>query len=432
MIFVKVKIWDHEVGVVSWNSTAGYSTFEIREDFIKHNINISPITMPWERILRGQRIFEFSELNYNTYNGLPGLLSDSLPDAYGNRLIITWLETQGRNPDSFSPIEKLSYIGKRGMGALEFEPSNNPHGDISSQIELSKLIELADKVLDDRKKLNLNLNKDEELALSELIKIGTSAGGQRPKAIIAYNPESGEIRSGQVNTPEGFGYYILKFDGIKSVALGDPEGFGKIEMAYHKMAISCGIDMMPCNLIHENNRSHFITKRFDRSDDNKKIHLQTLCAIAHYDYQLPGAYSYESAFAEMRDMGLPYYDFEQLYKRMVFNLIARNQDDHTKNISFILKQGGEWRLSPAYDVCWSFNPKGDWTSSHQMTINNKRDNFTHDDLLLFAKNQGIKKAEVLIEQVKDAVSTWSKHAKLLDVEPGRIRLIEKTHRMHIK
>ena len=431
MIFVKVKIWDHNVGVVSWDSKPGYSTFEIREDFIRQNINISPITMPWERILRGQRIFEFPELNYNTFNGLPGLLSDSLPDAYGKKLIITWLEKQGRNPDSFSPVEKLSYIGKRGMGALEFEPANNPYEEISSRIELSKLIELADKVLENREKLNLNLNRDEELVLSELIKIGTSAGGQRPKAIIAYNLKSGEIRSGQVKTPEGFDYYIIKFDGIKNGGLGDPEGFGKIEMAYHKMAISCGIDMKPCNLIHENNRSHFITKRFDRTDDNKKIHLQTLCAIAHYDYQMPGAYSYESALTEMRDMGLPYYDFEQLYKRMVFNIIARNQDDHTKNISFILKQGGEWRLSPAYDVCWSFNPDGDWTSSHQMTINNKRDDFTYNDMLLFAKNQGIKKAGVIIEQVKDAVSTWSKHAKSLDVEPGRIKFIEKTHRMNI-
>jgi len=432
MIFVKVKIWGHDVGVVSWNSKAGYSTFEIREDFIRQNINISPITMPLELILRGQRIFEFPELNYNTFNGLPGLLSDSLPDAYGTRLITTWLENQGRDPDSFSPVEKLSYIGKRGMGALEFEPAVNLNENISSRIELSKLIELADKVLENREKLHLNLNKEEELVLSELIKIGTSAGGQRPKAIIAYNPESGEIKSGQVNTPEGFGYYIIKFDGIKNGGLGDPQGFGKIEMAYYKMAKSCGIDMMPCNLIHENNRSHFITKRFDRTNDNKKIHLQTLCAIAHYDYQMPGAYSYENTFAEMRDMGLPYYDFEQLYKRIVFNIIARNQDDHTKNISFILKQGEEWRLSPAYDVCWSFNPDGDWTSLHQMTINNKRYDFTHNDLLLFAKNQGIKKAEVLVEQVKEAVSTWSKHAKSLDVEPGIVRLIEKTHRMHIK
>ena len=430
MILLNVKIWDINAGVIYWNADKNYSTFEISKDFVHYGLDLAPLTMPLKDIMRGQYIFEFPELSYRTYNGLPGLLSDSLPDSYGNRLILSWLERQGKDEKSFSPVEKLSYIGKRGMGALEYEPAIKPFEESSSKIELNELLDLAEKVLAERKKIKLNLSEDEEKVLSELIKIGTSAGGQRPKAIIAYNKKTGEIRSGQINAPEGFKNCILKFDGIKSGSLGDPEGFGKIEFVYHKMATACGIKMMPCDLISGNNRTHFLTERFDRVG-NEKIHLQTLCAVAHYDYLLPGAYSYEGALAEMREMELPYEDIEQLYKRMVFNIIARNQDDHSKNISFILKKGGEWRLAPAYDVCWAFNPSGEWTDKHQMTINSKRDDFIEKDLLDFAAQQGINKPNEIIESVKEAVAYWTKLARQYDINNEAIKYIEKTHRLDL-
>jgi len=431
MITVNVSIWGIDVGVVSWDSTKGYTSFEIHPEFPQHGLDLAPITMPLEDILRGQRIFEFPNLNNNTYSGLPGMLSDSLPDAFGNLVIKAWLESQGRDANSFSPVEKLSYISKRGMGALEFYPSNNRVKTPQDNIELENLIHLVEKVLDDKQNFTVNIEKNEEQALAELISIGSSAGGQRPKAIIAYNKKNGEIKSGQIDVPEDFEHYILKFDGIKAGKLSDPAGYGKIEMAYHKMAVNCGIDMMFCDLKHENGRSHFITKRFDRKN-NVKIHSQTLCAMAHYDYKQPGAYSYEGAFAEMRDIGLPYKDFDQLYRRMVFNVIARNQDDHTKNISFIYEKGKEWRLAPAYDICWSYNPIGEWTNQHQMSINNKRDHFEIEDLITFAKVQNIKNANQIIEEINNRVSKWPEFAKQYDVEKEKLEYIKKTHRLNLR
>lgn len=430
MVTVNVKIWGIDVGVVSWNSDRGYASFELFPDFHQHGLNLAPLKMPLEDIILGQRIFEFPQLNNETYNGLPGMLSDSLPDAFGNQVIKAWLETQGRDTKSFSPVEKLSYISERGMGALEYYPANYKPNASKKDIELENLINLVEKVLDDRRKFTVNIEKNEEQALAELITVGTSAGGQRPKAIIAYNRNTGEIRSRQIEAPDEFEQFIIKFDGLKKGKLSDPAGYGKIEMVYHLMAKECGINMMFCDLLHENKRSHFITKRFDRKN-GEKIHSQTLCAIAHYDYMKPGVYSYEGTFAEMREMGLPYSDFEQIYKRMVFNVVSRNQDDHTKNISFLLDKNGEWCLGPAYDVCWSYNPDGDWTNVHQMTINNKRDNFSMEDLLQFAHVQNIKRPMKIIEQVIEAISQWPQLAKEFDIESDRINYIKKTHRLKL-
>lgn len=430
MVTVNVKIWDIEMGVVSWDPVKGYASFELFPDFHTHGLDLAPLSMPLEDIIRGQRIFEFPHLNNETYSGLPGILSNSLPDAFGNQVIKAWLESQGRDPASFSPVEKLSYINERGMGALEYYPANYKPNSVNKDIELENLINLVDKVLDDRRNFTVNLDKDEEQALAELITVGTSAGGQRPKAIIAYNRETGEIRSGQVDTSSEFEQFIIKFDGLKDGKLSDPAGYGKIEMVYHQMAKECGIEMMFCDLLYENGRSHFMTKRFDRKN-GEKIHCQTLCAIAHYDYKKPGMYSYEGTLAEMREIGLPYSDFEQLYKRMVFNVVSRNQDDHTKNISFLLEKNGEWRLSPAYDVCWSYNATGDWTNMHQMTLNNKRDNFTMNDLLIFADIQNIKKPKVIIQEVINAVAKWPQLAKEYHIEENKIRTIEKTHRLKL-
>jgi serine/threonine-protein kinase HipA len=317
------------------------------------------------------------------------------------------------------------------MGALEYYPANYKPKTEDKDIELESLINLVEKVLDDRRSFAVNLDEDEEQALAELITIGTSAGGQRPKAIIAYNRKTGEIRSGQVEVPEDFEHFILKFDGIKKGKLSDPAGYGKIEMVYHLMAKECDIDMTYCDLLHKNDRSHFITKRFDRKN-GVKIHSQSLCAIAHYDYMQAGMYSYEGALAEMREIGLPYSDFEQLFRRMVFNVVARNQDDHTKNISFLLEKGGEWRIGPAYDVCWSFNPGGDWTNEHQMTINGKRDNFDIRDILSFAEIQNIKRPKEIIEQVIDSVSKWTWLAKEYEIDSDRIEYIRKTHRLFMR
>ena len=386
--------------------------------------------MPNESIKMGQRLFEFPQLNSITFSGLPGMLSDSLPDAFGNQVIKSWLETQGRDAKSFTPVEKLSYIGERGMGALEYYPASYKPKQEGNEIELERMINLVDKVLDDRRSFTVNLEENEEQALAELITIGTSAGGQRPKAIIAYNRKTGEIRSGQVDVPDDFEHFILKFDGVKEGQLSDPAGYGKIEMVYHLLAKECGINMEFCDLLNENGRSHFITRRFDRKN-GEKIHSQTLCAIAHYDYMQAGMYSYEGTFAEMRDIGLPYSDFEQLFRRMVFNVVSRNQDDHTKNISFLLEKDGEWRLGPAYDVCWSYNPQGDWTNTHQMTINNKRDEFTMEDLLYFADNQNIKKPTEIIEQVIEVFTIWPQLAKEYDIESERIEFIRKTHRLNL-
>ena len=428
MVTVNVKIWGINIGVVFWNPQKRYATFELLPDFYQNGLDLAPLTMPMDDIRRGQRIFEFPHLDNETYSGLPGMLSDSLPDAFGNQVIKAWLESQGRDAKSFSPVEKLSYISERGMGALEYYPTNYKPKTESKDIELESLISLVEKVLDYRRSFAVNLDEDEEQALAEMITIGTSAGGQRPKAIISYNRKTDEIRSGQVEVPEEFEYFILKFDGIKKGKLSDPAGYGKIEMVYHLMAKECGINMTYCDLLHENGRSHFITKRFDRKN-GVKIHSQSLCAIAHYDYLQAGMHSYEGTLAEMREIGLPYSDFEQLFKRMVFNVVARNQDDHTKNISFLLEKGGEWSLGPAYDVCWSYNPKGDWTNKHQMTINGKRDNFTSIDILNFAEIQNIKKPKEIIEQVIDSVSKWPGLAREHEIESDRIEYIRKTHRL---
>lgn len=430
MVTINVRIWGNDIGVVYWNPDKQYATLELLPDFYQQGIDLAPLTMPIDDIQRGQRIFEFPYLNFKTYSGLPGLLSDSLPDAFGNQVIKAWLESQGRDVKSFTPVEKLSYISERGIGALEYYPSNYKHRSEGKEIELENLINLVDKVLDERRSFIVNLDEDEEQALAELITIGTSAGGQRPKAIIAYNRKTGEIRSGQVGVPDDFEHFILKFDGISKGRLSDPAGYGKIEMVYHLLAKECGINMMFCDLIHENNRAHFITKRFDRKN-GLKVHAQSLCAIAHYDYMQPGMYSYEGALAEMREIGLPYSDFDQLFRRMVFNIVARNQDDHTKNISFLLEKDGEWRIAPAFDVCWSYNPGGDWTSEHQMTINGKRDNFVTNDILSFAEVQNIRKPKEIIEEVVESVSKWPSLAKEYEIDSYRIEFIEKTHRLFL-
>ncbi len=428
MALVKVTLWDRLVGAIAWDSRRNSAVFEFSESFAHENLDIAPLLMPHESILRGQRTFSFPELSHNTYEGLPGLLADSLPDAFGNAVLRAWLRNQNREASSLTPLEKLSYVGSRGMGALEFEPST-PTPEPQQVLEVERLLDLTNKVLEQKNDVNLNLNSDEQQTMADLIRVGASAGGQRPKALIAYNEETGEIKSGQLKFGPEFQYYLLKFDGVNAGNLGDPLGYGRSEYAYSIMAKQCQINMTPCRLLEENGRAHFMTQRFDRDENGGKIHMQTLCAMAHFDFNMAGMYDYNDAFEEMRALNVSYADMEQLYRRMVFNVVARNQDDHTKNISFVMNRDGQWRLSPAYDVTWSYNPHGQWTNVHQMSILGKRDNITKEDLITCGVQNSIKKPDLIVEEVKDVVSAWEQIALECEVPGTLIKQVKDSHRL---
>jgi serine/threonine-protein kinase HipA len=413
-----IKIWDNIVGYLLWREETETATFEYAPEFKRLGLDLSPIEMP----ISQQRVFAFSNISKETFLGLPGLFADSLPDAYGKALLDRWLASNGRH--FANPVERLCYQGKRSMGALEFEPAQNDYLETSSNIEIDSLVATAREVLNQKEAFSTNMSDTKE-ALINIIKVGTSAGGQRAKAIIAYNDETKEVRSGQIEAPEGFEHWLLKLDGVTNSELGDPQHYGKIEYVYYLMAKEAGIEMSECRLLEENGRAHFMTKRFDRQK-NHKIHMQTLCGIAHYDYKMLRAYSYEQAFQVMRRLRLPYNQAEEMYRRMVFNVIARNQDDHTKNISFLMNRSGKWSLSPAYDVSWAYNPQGNWTSKHQMSINNKWDEITRADLIATAKNMNIKRPELIIEQVIDSVNLWYKFAKEYDIPNDTIKQIGDT------
>ncbi|MDR2585595.1 MAG: type II toxin-antitoxin system HipA family toxin [Prevotellaceae bacterium] len=420
---LEVTIWNEKVGAVVWDKEKEIAVFEFFDSFSRLNWDIAPLVMPLEEVRKSDRIYHFPSHKGKTFKGLPGLLADSLPDDFGNLVIDEWLASKGLNPETFTPIERLCYIGKRGMGALEYEPVvHDKYLNESSIIEVSKLAKAAQEVLHSKEAFRAHL-KDKDPAIQHILKVGTSAGGVKPKAIIAWNEKSGEVRSGQVQAPEGFGYWLLKFDGTQDGKIGDhPFGIGNIEYAYYKMALACGINMAECRLFHDGNQAHFMTKRFDRTDNGDRLHTQTLCAIAHFDRDEP--HSYEQAFQVMRRLGLPYTDFEQLYRRMVFNVVCRNHDDHTKNHSFIMNTTGTWRLSPAYDLCYSFSDTGKWTRQHQMSLNNKRNDFSPADLLAVAGNMGIKSAKKIIAQIVDVASHWGDYAKEAGVKKEHSQMIK--------
>lgn len=421
----KVKIWETLIGAVAWDEEKEIATFEYDKSFLKKGLDIAPITMPIQEAINGKTIFSFPNLNRETFKGLPGLLADSLPDTFGNKLIDSWLARQGRDPNSFSSVERLCYTGQRGMGALEYEPVISPFENKSDQIEIKELVKLAKEILTERKTLSGNIHEGNREDLSEIIKVGTSAGGARAKAVIAYNPKTGDARSGQITNLNDFEYWIIKFDGVTNKELGDPKGYGKIEYAYYLMARDAGINIMESRLLKENRRAHFMTKRFDRIG-NDKLHMQTLCAMAHFDYNYSNAYSYEQAFQVMRELKLPYSEMEQLLRRMIFNVVARNQDDHTKNISFLMDKNGKWSLSPAYDVTYAYDPSNKWMKAHQMSINGKKDNITREDILELAKNMNIKRTGKIIDEVVASVSKWKSFAKETSLPNEQINAIEKT------
>jgi serine/threonine-protein kinase HipA len=429
MITAEVKLWGKKIGAVAWDDEKNIANFEYEPTFRQSGIEISPITMPLS-----SQIYSFPVLEPNTFHRLPGLLADSLPDKFGNALIDAWLAKEGRLPESFNSVERLCYIGKRGMGALEFQPSKGPAYGSSKKIDIESLVELASEILTKRKFFSASFSSPKRnQALQDIIKVGTSAGGARAKAIIAWNPETQEVRSGQIKAGTGFSYWILKFDGVSGNTDKDIEeikGYGLIEYAYYKMALDAGIQISKCRLLQENSRNHFMTKRFDRTDKGGKIHMQSLGAIAHYDFNKPGAYSYEQAIQVMRKLKLPMNEREEQFRRTVFNIIARNQDDHVKNIAFLMNKSGKWKLSPAFDVVYSYNPTGSWTDKHQMSMNGKRDKFNKIDFIEFAKTASIKKENVerIVLQVQNAVSKWSTYAKDVNIPNNTIIKIAKTFR----
>lgn len=400
----KVKMFDMNVGTVRWDSSYEVARFEYDAQFAGKGIEPSPLMMPVQQ----GRIYSFGNLNRETFNGLPGMLADSLPDTYGRALFDKWLTLTGRTVGN--PIETLCFLGQRCMGALEFEPATGP-ASADMKIEIDSLVEVAKEALSKKEEFGANLDIDRKAAIAEILRLGTSAGGQRAKAIIAYNKDTGEVRSGQVPAPEGFDYYLIKLDGVSAEAgFKETENFGRLEYSFSLLAKECGIEMTDCSLIEENGRAHFLTKRFDRAN-GEKIHMQTLCGIAHYDFHLHRAYSYEQAFNVMRRLRLPYSQAEEMFLRMVFTVVIRNQDDHTKNISFLMDKTGKWTLSPAYDIGFAYNPKGSWTDTHQMSINGKFDDITRQDLLVCAAANNIKNAAEIIDKVCETTAKWPEMAK---------------------
>lgn len=396
----RVNLYGQPVGTFRWDNNRQLAHFEYAESFIGKGLEPSPILMP----VRQGRIYSFSDIGRETFKGLPGMLADSLPDTYGRALFDRWLALTGRS--SGNAVETLCFLGKRCMGALEFEPAMDAPYNPDVRIELDSLVEVASEALSEKEEFGANLEEDKKAAIAEIVRLGTSAGGQRAKAIIAYNPLTGEVRSGQIEAPEGFDYYLIKLDGVTAEAgFRETQNFGRLEYSFYRLVKECGIEMSDCSLIEENGRAHFLTKRFDRQN-GEKIHMQTLCGIAHYDYRNPRSYSYEQAFNVMRALRLPYSQAQEMYRRMVFNVVIRNQDDHTKNISFLMDRQGKWTLSPAYDMGFAYNPKGGWTAQHQMSINGKFDNITRQDLLEFAKRNNIKEASEIIDRIAEVSSRW--------------------------
>ncbi|OFX58745.1 MAG: hypothetical protein A2046_17175 [Bacteroidetes bacterium GWA2_30_7] len=422
-MIIQVKLYDEVLGTVEWNDTKGSSTFQYSDNALRKGIEPSPILMPTQ-----ERIFETNRDNINFHN-LPYLLSDSMPDDFGNTMMKEWLKQKNISIDDINPVDRLTYVGKRGMGALEYEPIN--HKENNYNVDVSDLLNVAKKVLEG--KIETSYNDLDAACLSDILRIGTSVGGARAKALVAIKTDTNnkieEIRPGDIIQPKGYSYWILKIDGANEKTLGESVGKGKIEYAYYKLAKEAGIDISDSLLYEENNRFHFLTKRFDRTNTGEKIHMQTFGALAGIDYKIQKASSYETLFRVMKRLNLTYNQFEQQYRRALFNIIARNHDDHVKNFSFLMNKDGKWQISPAYDVNFSYSLNGTWTNVHQSSINGKFDNFTRDDLLNFGKTFGIKKTNHILEEIITAVNKWSEIAKDIDIPLKEIDAINKNLRI---
>lgn len=425
----EVRLWGRKIGAVSLHD--GICNFEYAPSFRRSNIEVSPLMMPLS-----DRVYSFPSLSKRSFHGLPGLLADSLPDKFGTALIDAWLARQGRLPESFNVIERLCYTGDRGMGGLEYHPTLGPKAQTSKRIELDALADLASEILQNRKNFKTSFDSKED-AMKDILHVGTSAGGARAKAVIAWNPRTDEIRSGQIETGEGFEYWLLKFDGVsenKDKELTDPKGYSAIEYAYYLMALDAGIHMSECRLLEENDRRHFMTRRFDRLEGGQKLHMQSLAALAHYDFNDAGAHSYEQAFFAIKQLGLGRDAIEQQFRRMVFNILARNQDDHVKNIAFLMDKSGRWFLAPAYDVTYSYNPHGAWTARHQMSMNGKRDGFNREDFRSAAEVAALKKgrADKIVDETSQVVKEWPTYATAAGVTQEHTEQIQHSLRLEIR
>ena len=424
-LIVDVKLWGQMVGSLMWDASSEMAVFEYDSRYRRNGLDIAPLTMP---LSKGTRPFSFPANRNECFKGLPGLIADSLPDKYGDQIITEWFKRQGLSINDITPLERLSYMGKRGMGALEFEPSKAAAAlNESSEIYIDELTRLAEDIFTKRDAFQSRMIQEDKIIL-DILRVGTSAGGAKPKAIIAYNDETNEVRSGQVKAPEGFGYWILKFDGTTysehgSIMEKQAKGIGNVEYAYYKMAKACGIEMMESRLLEEGDSHHFMTRRYDRTDNGEKIHVQTAAALAHLDRDQ--RHSYEEVFGIIRKMGLPMESSVEFFRRMVFNVVARNNDDHTKNFSFLMDKKGNWTLAPAYDLCYTYKPGGQWVGQHQLSLNGKRDDFTRQDLLTVGENMGIRQCAGIIDQVVEVVSHWHQYASENGVRDAHAKEIEK-------
>lgn len=427
----EIRLWGRTIGAVSLDAGERTAVFQYAPDFARSGIQVSPLAMP----LRAAP-YSFPELPYRSFKGLPGMLADSLPDRYGNALINAWLARQGRPPESANAVERLCYMGTRGTGALEFSPVMGPEPTVDEDIQVGELVELASRILDEREGFATSLGPgDEEGGLLEILSVGMSAGGARAKAVIAWNPETNEVRSGQVEARPGFEQWLLKFDGVRGnrdkERFNDPEGYGAVEYAYSRMAAAAGIEMSPCRLFEENGRRHFMTRRFDRPTSTTKLHMQSLAALRHFDFNAAGSYSYEQALMTIRELGLPMEVVEQQFRRMAFNVIGRNHDDHVKNIAFLMDRAGRWSLSPAFDLTYNFKVDGEWTARHQMTLNGKRDDFALADFTRCADVVSMRRGRALaiLAEVNEAIARWPAIAAEVEVPPGRVSEIGATLRL---
>jgi serine/threonine-protein kinase HipA len=429
----EVRLWGSRIGAVFLDEDSDVAVFEYDPLFARSGIQVSPLTMPL-----GPERYRFPALNPYTFHGLPGLLADSLPDRYGNALIDAWLAGQGRRPESFNVVERLSYVGRRGMGALEFTPARGPRSSPGEEVHIGRLVELASDILARREDLVASLAQGRHQdAMREILSVGSSAGGARAKAVIAWNPHTNEVRSGQIDADPGFEHWLLKFDGVENNIdkdrLADPQGYGAIEYAYSNMAKDAGIVMTECRLLEEGGRRHFMTRRFDRDEHGGKRHMQSLCGLAHFDFNRAGAYSYEQALLVIRNLGLSHDATEQLFRRMVFNVIARNQDDHVKNIAFLMNRAGSWELAPAYDMTYAYRPDSQWTGRHQMSLNGKRDGFTRQDFREVGRRAMLKRgrAEGILEEVHEVVSRWRDYAAEAQVNEDHVARVERALRLRL-
>lgn len=423
-LIVDVKLWGRIVGSLVWDVASDMAFFEYDSNFRRNGLELAPLTMP---LSMGNRPFSFPTNRTNCFKGLPGLIADALPDKFGNQIITEWFTRQGLPINEITPLERLCYVGQRAMGALEFEPNKaSALLNESTEIYIDELTKLAEDIFTKRETFQERMYQEDKTIL-DILRVGTSAGGAKPKAIIAYNEQTNEVRSGQVKAPKGFGYWLLKFDGVTYSEHGsimeNPKGIGNVEYAYYQMAKACGIEMAECRLLDEGDNYHFMTRRFDRTNDGEKIHMQTVAGLAHLDRDQ--RHSYEEIFGIIRRMSLPMEASIQFFRRMVFNVMARNHDDHTKNFSFLMDQNGHWMLAPAYDLCYSYKPGGRWTGQHQLSLNGKQDAFTRQDIIDVGEKMGIRLCQEIIDEVADTISQWRHYAQQCGVRDQHIDEIER-------